>query len=128
MDATVGAIFENSPAAKAGLKIGDVLAKVDGKEVLHPGQIGEMVRENPAREYSVVVRRPIETPESEEQQFETLTVPVLAEVPTNSKDGKAPSRASISGLVSATLRTPSKPAKSMASPAMDSHRQLDSQG
>ena len=30
---TVDSVVENSPAAKTGLKIGDVITKVDGKEV-----------------------------------------------------------------------------------------------
>jgi len=55
--ALVNSVRENSPAAKAGLKAGDIVVEVDGKPVKGDGDIMRAVREKKQGEVTLVVVR-----------------------------------------------------------------------
>lgn len=50
-------VFENSPAEKAGLKVGDKLLKVDGKEFEDSTAIASYIKENEKEQFTIVVLR-----------------------------------------------------------------------
>ena len=43
MGALITSVKEGSPAAKAGLRRGDVIIELDGKKILDPGELPRMV-------------------------------------------------------------------------------------
>jgi|SRR5688572_12207567 len=55
--AMINSVRENSPAAKAGLKAGDIIVEVDGKAIKGDGDIMRVVREKKQGEVTVVVVR-----------------------------------------------------------------------
>jgi len=55
--ALVAEVAENSPAAAAGIEIGDLLLSVDGKVVDSPSGLKQLIRERPGARVEVVCRR-----------------------------------------------------------------------
>lgn len=60
--ARVEMVIENSPAARAGLKAGDLIVQAEGKEVFSPMAIDGLFDENQKRQVAIVVRRGAESP------------------------------------------------------------------
>ena len=98
--AMINSVRENSPAAKAGLKAGDIVVEVDGKPVKGEGDISRAVREKKQGEVTLTVvrggsRQTVKvTPEASKGGFEfdddhfELLVPPQA--PGNVKTPPAP--------------------------------------
>ena len=83
MSKAVGAVVtqvqSNSPGAKAGLKVGDVITKVDGREVTDAGQLQvEVGQQQPGTTLRVEVMR----------EGKTLTLPVTVEQLGGGKHGE----------------------------------------
>src|SRR5262249_37134423 len=53
----VTSVSENSPAAKAGLKAGDVITAIDGEKVSSPGDIARVVSKKDAGDVSLTIVR-----------------------------------------------------------------------
>ncbi len=72
----VDAVHPNSPADRAGLHEGDVIQKVDGKEVKDANQLAETVQElGPGKEMKLTVRR------GESEQSLTATLGTIDDAP-----------------------------------------------
>ena len=56
-DISVMAVFEDSPAAEAGIEYGDVITKVDGKTPADVDEVIEMISGDPGTPVTVTVRR-----------------------------------------------------------------------
>lgn len=57
-DATIAEVFEGMPAAKAGIRVGDVIVRFAGKEVSDFTSLNKLVQDcNPDERVSLVVRR-----------------------------------------------------------------------
>jgi len=56
-DISVMAVFEDSPAAEAGIEYGDVITKVDGKTPSDVDEVIEMISGDPGTPVTVTVRR-----------------------------------------------------------------------
>ncbi len=76
--AVVDEVMENSPAAIAGIKTGDVLLEVDGSKILSPGALTQHIKENGDKTLMLMVRR----------GNEVLTFPVKPRSPDTQVDGK----------------------------------------
>jgi regulator of sigma E protease len=76
--AIVDTVMENSPAAIAGIKVGDVLLEVDGQKILSPGALTQHIKENGDKTLQLMVRR----------GDNVLTIPVKPRSPDTPKDGK----------------------------------------
>lgn len=57
----VGAVLENSPAAAAGIKMGDQIQSIDGKKVAHVEAMQEQIKQSKGQPVTVVVKRLNET-------------------------------------------------------------------
>lgn len=56
--ARIGAVSENSPAAKAGLKVDDIISSIDGKEVKDSGSLAEKIKSHkPGDKITLSVKR-----------------------------------------------------------------------
>ncbi|PYI82286.1 MAG: RIP metalloprotease RseP [Verrucomicrobia bacterium] len=75
--AIIGQVYTNSPAAMAGLKVGDKILEIDGRKIVHPAGVGEYIdQERPASvtlkglrdrkpiEFSVKPQVPVQPPDN----------------------------------------------------------------
>jgi carboxyl-terminal processing protease len=70
--------YENFPASKAGLKAGDILIEIDGKDIKNKGvsDVSEALKGEPGTEVAVVIQRPgIEKSIKKKIERERITVP-----------------------------------------------------
>lgn len=67
--------YEGSPAARAGLRTGDLILKIDSVDVTHAGnsKVSSLLKGNPGTTVTVTVKRPYATPDS------IITIPVRRE-------------------------------------------------
>ncbi|MBD5230890.1 MAG: S41 family peptidase [Bacteroidales bacterium] len=67
--------YEGSPAARAGLRTGDLILKIDSTDVTHAGtnRVSTLLRGQPGTILEVTVQRPYATPDS------ILTIPIKRE-------------------------------------------------
>jgi serine protease Do len=81
----VTAVTENSPAAKAGLKAGDIITAVDGEKISSPGDITRMLGKKDTGDVSLTVVR--------DRSTRTVTVtPEKGQHPTLIRPGNAGTR------------------------------------
>ena len=57
----VGRVEPDSPAAKAGIRVNDLILKVNGSELLHPQGLSDVIRNNPESELELEIGRGKET-------------------------------------------------------------------
>ncbi len=53
----VSNVFKDTPAEKAGIKTGDIITKVDGKEVLKSSELANYIKNNEKKEFEVTIKR-----------------------------------------------------------------------
>lgn len=56
-DIVVYDVFENSPADKAGLKIGDIIKTIDNKEFSTPTELSKYIRDNKKDTFAIKIKR-----------------------------------------------------------------------
>ena len=72
--------YEGSPAAKVGLKVGDVLIDIDGKDLRgkNTSEVSDMLRGDPQTSFVLTVQRPgVEEPLSFKITRETISTPAV---------------------------------------------------
>lgn len=77
--ATVGKVYENSPASKAGLGKGDVILSVDGKDLYSDIQLGQYLEQKDYKSVTMAVKK---------AGGETVEVELTPESPLKPKDTK----------------------------------------
>ncbi len=83
------AVFEESPAARGGLKAGDRIVRMDGKPFHSHLALIDYIRSNTGTAISMEVERPLPRANKKDpQQYEKKTVSVTPEVPLEGGEGK----------------------------------------
>jgi len=71
----IGDVVPNHPAEKAGLKAGDLVKSINGKEILTWSELSDTVRKSGGQKMAILIDRQ----ESESATLETLNIEVVAE-------------------------------------------------
>lgn len=53
----VANVFKDSPAEKAGIKVGDIITKVDGKDVVSSSELASYIKNSEKSEFELVIKR-----------------------------------------------------------------------
>jgi regulator of sigma E protease len=75
----VAKVYENSPAAKAGIQANDLVLKADGKDLVSIGSLGDIIRAAPGQAVTLTIDR----------HGKMIEVPVKATLPDEDKRAEA---------------------------------------
>ncbi|HUF61663.1 MAG TPA: RIP metalloprotease RseP [Verrucomicrobiales bacterium] len=69
----VGKVLPGSPAERAGIRPSDIVAQIDGEDIIHPAQVAEKVRQSEGRPLQFTVWRPLRGGRDREVREFTIT-------------------------------------------------------
>ena len=78
----VANVFKDSPAERAGIKTGDIIVKVDGKDVVNSSELASYIKNSEKSDFELVIKR-----DDKEETFKLVREHVIINSVTTKTEG-----------------------------------------